>query len=584
MGCGQQLARRRATDFGGNWQAGGGSPGLDSGFVDTDTATFGLSGSGLVTLDGASPSLRGITFDNAMDSYTLGEGSGGGIAFNGGSGSAFLTNLNGNHEISAPVDFVTDTQIQVANFGDQLLLSGILSTTNNLEILGSGRTVFAQNQSYTGPTTVTSGVLASQNLSNSDVSLGGGLFSPGNAGTVSQITVGSLALNGGGLEFDLGAAGVSDEIISSGTVTLNGPTPFVFRNAGFDAGVFSLITGTLVNFNDLSGLTFTSDIAGLQGTFGTVGDTLFFRGFLDGGVFSGPVLSNYAPYLIPVAGTFLVDGPVTTWPEGADNTIDGLIFNPNSSLRVFNNLTVTSGNFDVPTGRALIRGGNVIVPGTFSKLGSGVLNILSNVFVNGPARVVAESLFVNGTFTTGGGLTVFRNALLGGSGVITGDVFNDGTVNPGNSPGTLTINGNFTLSFPPWIAPPGALPMAGSSPATSTWATIGKSAASPLARSSAPNTPIPGLPLSPKTEPTASTSASISKMPTASAPTSADASPTPGMCATGLLSSLRSALSGNTSSSKTPATSGPASTAAVVRASDTRPARPTATASLLARG
>jgi uncharacterized protein with beta-barrel porin domain len=36
--------------------------------------------------------------------------------------------------------------------------------------------------------------------------------------------------------------------------------------------------------------------------------------------------------------------------------------------------------------------------------------------------------------------------LLGGSGLIVGDVFNNGFVNPGTSPGTLTINGNFSQS------------------------------------------------------------------------------------------------------------------------------------------
>jgi fibronectin-binding autotransporter adhesin len=509
-----------SSGFGENWLAGGGSPGLDAAFASTDTATFGTAGSGIVTLDGASPSLRAVTFDNADESYTLLQGSGGTLTLNGGTNAAVIENLAGYHFIAAPINLASNTLFTVASATDILTIGGTICGSGNVEVGGAGRTIFTQDQSYVGATTVTSGVLASESLTGGAVNLEGGLFSPGDAGAVSQITVSTLNLNGGGLEFDLATPGASDAILVTGTTTLNAATQFVFLDAGFSEGIFTLVqSGTLVNFGDLSGLTFTSDIAGLQGIFGVDGSTLYFRGFTADTIFTGPVLSNYAPYLIPTTARFLVDGPVTTWPENLSNTIDSLIFKNGSSLSVFNDLTVTSGNFTVRRGSASIDGGRVIVPGNFNLLGRGTfiagsefaiggdaninggnlvinnlfnaggnMNVHSTVTVNGNAQIGgnlntdASEMIVNGIFgiggdaninnassllvNQGGAMNVARatnihagstaqingvltspqvnnSGLLKGTGVIDGNLWNNGIVAPGNSPGTLTVNGNY---------------------------------------------------------------------------------------------------------------------------------------------
>ncbi|MEX1118903.1 MAG: autotransporter domain-containing protein, partial [Terrimicrobiaceae bacterium] len=143
---------------------------------------------------------------------------------------------------------------------------------------------------------------------------------------------------------------------------------------------------------------------------------------------------------------FTVSGPVTTGTPSENNIINSLIFLRDSSLQVFNNLTVTSGNFTVGSGRATIFGGNVLTPGDFNKVGAGALIVNSNFGVGGAANIQAGALFVNRVFSVAQGLTVFQNALLGGSGLINGNVFNNGTVAPGNSVGTLTINGNYSQS------------------------------------------------------------------------------------------------------------------------------------------
>lgn len=162
------------------------------------------------------------------------------------------------------------------------------------------------------------------------------------------------------------------------------------------------------------------------------------------GVAFGPVLENTLPVGTPTTATFLVDGTVTTAPSNADNTVNGLIFNPNGRLQVYNTLTVTGGGFNVPGGSAGINGGNVFVPGNFSKTGAGILKAGSHFTINGMAGIQSGSLYVNGQFDANRGVFVSPGALLGGSGLVNGNVSNNGFVAPGNSPGTLTINGNFT--------------------------------------------------------------------------------------------------------------------------------------------
>ena len=85
-------------------------------------------------------------------------------------------------------------------------------------------------------------------------------------------------------------------------------------------------------------------------------------------------------------------------------------------------------------------------PGDFEKTGHGSLDARSDFQVGGAAAIRNGRLYVNGRFAAPGGLTVLQNALLGGNGVINGNVLNRGIVAPGNSIGTLTVNGNYTQS------------------------------------------------------------------------------------------------------------------------------------------
>ena len=59
----------------------------------------------------------------------------------------------------------------------------------------------------------------------------------------------------------------------------------------------------------------------------------------------------------------------------------------------------------------------------------------------------AGTMSINNVLITGGGSVDFQAGTVSGSGAIMGDVHNGGsTLSPGNSPGTMTIHGNYVQS------------------------------------------------------------------------------------------------------------------------------------------
>jgi len=60
-------------------------------------------------------------------------------------------------------------------------------------------------------------------------------------------------------------------------------------------------------------------------------------------------------------------------------------------------------------------------------------------------KVGAGSLLVNNNVTTGGGTIIGTSGVIGGGGVVSDDLTNlSATVAPGNSPGILSVSGNYT--------------------------------------------------------------------------------------------------------------------------------------------
>lgn len=135
--------------------------------------------------------------------------------------------------------------------------------------------------------------------------------------------------------------------------------------------------------------------------------------------------------------------------------------NANFAADVTNNPGAT---FDVQTDANLSYTGTTAPTftnaGTFLKSGGLLTTTLQFPFTNsGTISVRSGTLNVGANFSQTGGSTnldggnlagsgtlAFNGGTLGGSGVIAGNVANSARMSPGHSPGTITINGNYTQS------------------------------------------------------------------------------------------------------------------------------------------
>jgi len=336
------------------------------------------------------------------------------------------------------IDSATD-----ANF------SGVISGLGNVTKQGLATQILSGANTYSGVTSIETGRLATTNasaLGTSEVSLGGaGALAVGSGSTLGGVR-GLNWADGGTFEFTLGALPPIVSIVTiDGTVAQTGTGVFAFADGG---AFLTNTTYDLITF-DTTGSVLTDWTANLVGN---VSGTFVVRDNLDGtstltvayiGGSSGPVINNFFPDFTPVNADFLVAGAVTAL--AGPQQVASLTFADGSSLTILDTLRVNTGNFTVESGEASISGGLLLTPGDFNKLGSGLLNVLSNIITGGNTNVASGILAINGQLTTQNVL-VQLGAWLKGSGLINGNVINNGTVAPGNSPGTLTVNGNFTQS------------------------------------------------------------------------------------------------------------------------------------------
>jgi fibronectin-binding autotransporter adhesin len=231
-----------ATATPANWQANGGVPGITSGFATTDSASFGdtgFSGTATVTLDGASPSLNAITFNNGTGSYNITQGTSGMIHLDS-TGTATITDTLGNHTISAPVELDSNASASVASSNNTLTISGNISQsgTHSFAISGPGTTILSGSNSYSGGTSLASGSLLLSNTSGSATGLGalniaagatlggygsssGSSFSIGGAGSPTTVLVGMNSASDANTSHTLTLMGSGANSITNTTLQFN---------------------------------------------------------------------------------------------------------------------------------------------------------------------------------------------------------------------------------------------------------------------------------------------------------------------------------------------------------------------------
>ncbi len=131
----------------------------------------------------------------------------------------------------------------------------------------------------------------------------------------------------------------------------------------------------------------------------------------------------------------------TTANLGSSSSVNTLVFVTNTQITVAKDaaLLIESGRISTANGASTISGpGAVSVADDFAKVGSGTLNMESNLLVGGGATIQSGTLAVNGRLLARG-VSVANGATLAGGGIVFAPVQVAGTLSPGNSVGTLTM-------------------------------------------------------------------------------------------------------------------------------------------------
>lgn len=259
--------------------------------------------------------------------------------------------------------------------------------------LSGGSLILSGANSYTGGTVVTGGAAL-------------GLFADGALGSTS----GGLTLNGGSL--------VALASFSSDRAITMGPGGGAIDTNGSDLLLSSTIGGTGGLTKAGAGILTVSGASVHQG--GT---------FIDAGTLR---LATGAS--LPTTGALTVNGG-TLDVNGNDVTIGSLAGGGGT-------IALGAGMLTVAQAGSSIFAGAITGTGGLTKSGSGQLTLAGASSYTGPTSVIDGRLAVNGSIV--GDVTVGRGGNLGGTGTLFGTVVNHGVLAPGNSIGTLTVNGSYT--------------------------------------------------------------------------------------------------------------------------------------------
>jgi autotransporter-associated beta strand protein len=424
-----------AGAFGLNWGTNQGSPGLDAAFTRTDTATFGpalASGTAVVLLNGANPSLRSITFNNAAGSYDLDVGTGGTgriILAGSGTSAGVLDVQAGFHEIHTELQLGSNLQVSVATGASLLLHSALSGSTFGITKSGLGLLTMRGKDTYSGGTLITGGTLAIGSAN----ALGSGMVTLTNGAT--------LNLQGFAIANQIDSTGGFVINPASTNVTISGPTVVT---GSLITGVYTVTptgSGTFVGpFGDATGpvaghVTVRSGgLVTMSGTITTAGNVLVQSGAR--GVFLAPVNG-----VVTTAGTSTFDADLQSQ---ADVTVNGGVatFNGTSSGDVNVDVSGTNTGGATATFNGTIdRTAHVYASGTMNLYGSVTANADVKVEAGGVARMYGTGTFGQGAMLVNGSFIVDRTADLTMATILSGT---GGLVKRGS--GQLTMTGTSTFS------------------------------------------------------------------------------------------------------------------------------------------
>ena len=347
---------------------------------------------GTVTVDGGTFILATTLGGNVVinPGATLQIGSGGN-----------LTNVSGvvvdNGTVGDVLGNIADNGVLIFNRADDYTFAGGLSGDGSLVKMGPGLLTLSGQYSYTGTTSVLGGSINVLGLlpSNTTVVVDSGVL---NLGAGDQ-TVGGLTGTGGSVNVDSGQLTIQQDtsttyagaITGGGSVALTGSGVLTLAGANTYSGSTTVTSGTL---NVTGSLPATTDLA------------------VNGGVVALNGSGQTVAQLSGDGGQVQIGAGVLTVDQSGASTYAG---------------SITGG-------------------GALTLDGGGVLNLTGDNTYTGPTTVDSGLLKVNGSIVSN--VVVGSGGVLGGSGSVGGDVSigAGGTIAPGNSPGLLTVAGNFTFA------------------------------------------------------------------------------------------------------------------------------------------
>lgn len=330
--------------------------------------------------------------------------------------------VGGNNQVSVFLGDISGDGGSIIKTGTSVMQLGGANTHTGATIVNSGTLAVVGGSALpdTGLLTVASGATLDINSSETVGAISG-------AGAINVLGVQSLT-----------AGGASNSHFSG---IISGTGGFIKAGAG---------TLTLSGSNTYSGGT-VIDSGALQ-----VGDGGS-SGVIVGGVVNNAILAFSRSNDLAFAGD--ISGTGALWQLGAGRlTLTGA--NTYSGGTVLRAGTLRAGLNGIGTGALTMDAGAVFelnsasdgvfapdVAGDptsrFAQIGAGAITYNGGAF--GDFDVLAGAANINGTITVAGanGMTVAPGATLGGTGLIVGDLHNGGLVSPGNSIGTLVIDGNY---------------------------------------------------------------------------------------------------------------------------------------------